>query len=170
MCFQGRTAHNSKCANASQKERPPPTRQRTNTHVRVNTAPFSTQHCSRTTSNPANYGSIQAVHEGYCDPNVMLLIEKLIKKCELTSRRAWILAGWSQKTGNHPGTAADFLKLLIGKMEKVVRAGRQNYEWKYKRWVKSKGQLGSSCSFFHSYLLPHLAAFSAAFLWSFCKC
>ena len=62
-------------------------RPRTNTHVRVNMALFSMQHCSLTTNNPANYGSIQAVHEGYCDPNVMLLIEKLIKNCESTSRR-----------------------------------------------------------------------------------
>ena len=164
---RGALRTSAKCANAPQKERLPPTRPRTNTQVRVNMAFFSMQHCSLTTSNPANYGSIQVVREGYCDPHVMLLIEKLIKNCESTSQ---ILTGWSQNNGNHPGTAVVFLNLLIGNMGKVVRAGCQNYEWKYKRWVKSKGQLGSSCSFFHSYLLPHLTAFSAAFLWSFCKC
>ena len=102
-------------------------RPRANTHVRVNVAFFSMQHCSLTTSNPANYGSIQVVREGYCDSHVMLFMEKLIKNCESTSQ---ILTGWSQNNGNHPGTAVVFLNLLIGNMGKVVRAGCQNYEWK----------------------------------------
>ena len=121
---RGALRTSAKCANAPQKERPPPTRQYTRAckcGVFFNAALFSNH------EQPSKYGSIQVVREGYCDPHVMLLIEKLIKNCESTSQ---ILTGWSQNNGNHPGTAVVFLNLLIGNMGKVVRAGCQNYEWK----------------------------------------
>ena len=121
---RGALRTSAKCANAPQKERPPPTRQYTRAckcGVFFNAALFSNH------EQPSKYGSIQVVREGYCDSHVMLFMEKLIKNCESTSQ---ILTGWSQNNGNHPGTAVVFLNLLIGNMGKVVRAGCQNYEWK----------------------------------------
>ena len=80
---RGALRTSAKCANAPQKERPPPTHQYTRA---CKYGVFSMQHCSLTTSNPANYGSIQVVREGYCESNVMLLMEKLFKNCESTSQ------------------------------------------------------------------------------------
>ena len=80
---RGALRTSAKCANAPQKERPPPTRQYTRTckyGTFFNAALFSNH------EHPSNYGSIQVVREGYCDPHVMLLIEKLIKNCESTSQ------------------------------------------------------------------------------------
>ena len=124
----GAVRTSAKCANAPQKERLPPTRQQPYTRackcgVFFNAALFSNleQPCKSWLNSSCAWRLL------WCDPNVMLLIEKLIKNCESTSQ---ILTGWSQNNGNHPGTAVVFLNLLIGNMGKVVRAGCQNYEWK----------------------------------------